>query len=655
MKSKQDSALQGCVPMLFRFRFPRLRAIAIFCVASLMALGIALQPSLAQSQSSSMSVERAAVVLDGRVLFRLGSIDGFTAERRVQSVNADLQRAIYTNPLDTSIPVLVVQRSELTTIRVNKRHLLTVTEGDFRRGITPKEQAEEWAVTLKTALGRSQRERLPSYHEQMLWRIVFALVGVSILSGLIRWGRRRLWRYWTQQAKNPQPQLIIPVLLCLEVGVWLVFFTYVCEIWPLARRVRYQIVQFLGGAFTSGLITAGDTSYSLLDIAKLIALSLVLLIVVRGLTAMFKSRILKITIPDRGMQDAIATLIQFVLMGLGLFILLQAWGIDLSALAIIASVLGVGLGFGLQHIANNFISGWILLIERPVQVGDFINLGDVMGTVEVIGWRSTEIQTLDRVSIIVPNAELVQTRVINWSHGHSVSRLHLPLGVAYDSPIDTVHKAIMEAVQTHPEILQYPRPQLRFLGFGDSSLDFDLLIWIRDPRLQFDIKSDLYYLLEANLRRYNISIPFPQRDLNLRATDINAILHERDQEQGDRPITPKTITPSTSNLLKDISKYSAILQTPKNITTAEITQLIKQMRSDDGLDIKDHRFRLTKYPKSFIGSEAVSWIVQTQKATREAAVRLGQLLVERGIIHHVTDEHAFKDEYLFYRFYEDEG
>ena len=115
-----------------------------------------------------------------------------------------------------------------------------------------------------------------------------------------------------------------------------------------------------------------------------------------------------------------------------------------------------------------------------------------------------------------------------------------------------------------------------------------------------------------------------------------------------------TLNNQFSNLLQTVSQYSAILQTPKNVSTEEINRLVKQMRGEGGLNIKDHRFLLTHYPKSFVGSEAVSWIVQTQKATREAAVRLGQLLIERGILHHVTDEHAFKDEYLFYRFYEDE-
>ena len=184
----------------------------------------------------------------------------------------------------------------------------------------------------------------------------------------------------------------------------------------------------------------------------------------------------------------------------------------------------LGSALACKNIFNNFISGWILLVERPVQVGDFIKLGTLVGVVERIGARSTEIRTPDQVAIIVPNADLVQNQVMNWSHGHPVSRFHLPLCVAYGSPIAQVHAAAIEAVQAHPEVLRYPKPRLRFLAFGDSALNFDLLAWTRDPLRQIDIKSDVHYLIEANFRRYQIEIPFPQRDINIRTTQLEDIV-----------------------------------------------------------------------------------------------------------------------------------
>lgn len=645
---------------------------SVALLSFLLGFGPFSAPSLAQAAFTEPP-PTADVVVDGRVLFRLGSVDGFTAERRANSVNRDIQAAIASTPLDQRIRVSIAEQDALTTIRLNNRHLLTVTDSDFMRGGTHQEQAEEWAPLLRSALARAQEERQPRYARLAIWRSLIGL-GVAIaLHTLILWVRRRLWRHWASRPKRLaySRRLIIPALLCLRGVVWLALLHYLCELWPSARTTRYQTFQLLNRSFNNDILTLGEQAYSLLDVAQLILFIIALWIGVRGLTAAIKSRFLQAAIPDRSIQEVIATLTQFLLMALGLFISLQAWGIDLSALAIFASVLGVGVGFGLQDIVNNFISGWILLIERPVQVGDFIHLGDLVGTVERVGARSTELRTPDRISILVPNAELVQNRVVNWSHGRSVSRLHLPLGVAYQSPIDQVHTAVIEAAQAHPHVLRYPEPRLRFMGFGESSLDFDLLIWIRDPRQQYDIKSDVYYLLEANLRRYQIEIPFPQRDLNLRPDQLQTLIaaqspppKDANKDANTAPNNNRTPIPAASDatppshhkyLLKDITPYSAILQAPKNLSTDEITRLYEQMRGPDGIPIGDHRFWLTVYPNSFIGSEAVTWIVKTQKATREAAVRLGQRLVENGLIHHVTDEHAFKDDYLFYRFYEDES
>ena len=651
--------------MLGRSRWAWLQMVLLICLSAVFSLGVTLQPGIAQGLLSSSP--KANVVIDGQVLFRLGSIEGFSAERRAEFVNDSLQQALHNNPTQRPIRVRILQREELTTLRVKSRHLLTVTEGDFMPGVTSQEQAQDWADLLEAGLKRAQWERQPEYYRSIIWRALAGFILALAFYGAIHWKRRQLRRQ-PQKSMNISygMRIIQPALLCLQLLGWFTFLLYLCQLFPQARIGRYRIFRFLQRVFSNSLLTVGERGYSLLDISKLIALTLLLWLGVRGLTAVIKSRFLQAAISDRGVQDAIATLMEVSLMGLGGFILLQAWGIDLRALAVAASVLGVGLGFGLQNIVNNFISGWILLLERPVQVGDFINLGDLMGTVERIGPRSTEIRTLDRVSIIVPNADLVGSRVVNWSHGHPVSRLHVPLGTAYGSPIEQVHTAAIEAAQTHPEVLRYPKPQLRFLGFGDSSLDFDLIVWIRDPRHQFDIKSDLYYLLEANLNRYHIEIPFPQRDLNLRNPELQPLIQDWKQSLQPKdashlpssaplkdPEPAQQISPSL-NLLNAVLPYSGLLQAQSRISEDDVAALVEQMRGADGLSISERRFRLALYPNSFVGSEAVEWIMRTQKATREAAIKLGQRLVELGILHHVSDEHPFKDEYLFYRFYEDE-
>lgn len=604
--------------------------------------------------------DEANVVIDGRVLFQLGSIDDVSAEKRANVANDAIWEILEDTGHQVDLQVRTKEQDGLVTIRANGLHLLTVTSSDLMPGGIAQELADKWASQLDAALEQAQKERQPPYRRQMAWVSVGVFAIAFLIWALLYNVRRWLWRRQTRAGKT-LPMWILPALLCAQMFVWLAAAIYICELFPEARSRRYQVFQFLRQTFTESVFDIDGRGYSLISVVNVVLLALALWVGVRVVTVTVKSRFLQATIPDRGLQDAIATLMQVGLMGLGLFLILQARGIDLSALAILASVLGVGLGFGLQNIANNFVSGWIMLFERSIQVGDFINLEDLAGTVEKIGARSTEIRTLDRVSIIVPNAELLENKVINWSHGHPVSQLHLPLGVAYHSDIRQVHMAVMEVAGVHPNVLQYPQPRLRFLGFGDSSLDFDILVWIRDPRLQFDLKSDLYYMLEANFRRYAIEIPFPQRDLNIRSPQLETALSawtqqitKKDSSSRLEAIEKQIGYLTLENLLDDVRNYSSLLKGHQQVQDALLERLVKQMRSEDGLEIQSRRFRLTVYPDCFVGSEAVTWLAKTQNATREAAVRIGQTFVEKGLFHHVTDEHPFKDEYLFYRFYEDE-
>ncbi|ESA35497.1 mechanosensitive ion channel [Leptolyngbya sp. Heron Island J] len=605
------------------------------------------------------SPQKADVVIDGRVLFQLGSIENISAEERADFANQALWQVLgnaQRQAVPPPIRVRTRQQDGLVTLRANGRHLLTVTSGDLMAGVPPQERADLWVDILQRALDRAQMERQPAYQRRMAW-VSLGVFAIALLAWVLLYNVRRwLWRQQTRQGRLPM--WILPSLLGAQVLVWLAAGIYICELFPEARSIRYRVFQFLRRTFTDPLFDIDGQGYSLVSIFNVVLLTLTLWIGVRLVTSAVKSRFLQAAIPDRGVQDAIATLMQVILTGIGLFLILQVLGIDLSALAILASVLGVGLGFGLQNIANNVVSGWMMLFERSIQVGDFINLGDLAGTVESIGVRSTEIRTLDRVAIIVPNAQLLENKVINWSHGHPVSQLHLPIGVAYSSDIRQVHTAVIEVASAHPSVLQYPQPRLRFLGFGNSSLDFDVLVWIRDPRLQFDIKSDLYYMLEANFRRHHIEIPFPQRDLNIRSPQWDAADWTQGLSKQTSPVLEKVEQQppglTTHDLLADVRDYSSLLKNHQHLQGAILERLVQQMRAEDGLEIQNRRFRLTVYANCFIGNEAVTWLAKTQNATREAAVRIGQAMVEQGIFHHVTDEHPFKDEYLFYRFYEDE-
>ena len=560
-------------------------------------------------------------------------------------------------PLDRPIVVSILARRELTTLRVGGRHLLTLTEGDLIGKIPAEEQAELWRDRLNAALAQAQHERTPAYR-RWAWSWMGGIMMLAAIGhGLLRLVRRRLRAATTRTAATASTLPIQLGLSLAQATMWAIAMFSITNLFPILRQSRYQILQFLSETLTTPVATLGSQSLSILGLTKLLILVLALWLGVRTLTGLIRSRFLQTMGANREVQDGISLILQIGLVTLGVLVLLQVAGVDVSSLAILASVLGVGIGFGLQNIANNVVSGIIILLERPIQVGDFIQLGDLTGTVERVGIRSTEISTLDRVSIIVPNTEFIQGKVINWNHGLPVSRLHVPLGVAYGSDIKQVRQVVLEAADLHSQVLRYPKPQLWFNGFGDSSLDFELLVWVREPRQQFRIRSDLYYLLEANLRRYNIKIPFPQRDLHVRSSEVL----ERLRPLGaSSPVTGPVIpeaAPAPAEPPPDLAEFldwSAICQTSDDLSDLELQILVSQMRGTNGVSIRDRRFGLHVYPHCFVGTEAVNWLMQTQLASREEAVRLGQTLMEKGLLHHVTDEHFFKDDYLFYRFYADE-
>ena len=202
---------------------------------------------------------------------------------------------------------------------------------------------------------------------------------------------------------------------------------------------------------------------------------------------------------------------------LGVFIAVQQVGIDLTTLAAISAVLMVGIGLGLQNITSNFISALILLFERPVQVGDFVEVSGVQGRIRAIKTRSSVVETLDNVAIIVPNSNFITENVTNWSYRDSKVRIHVSVGVSYGSDVDLVAETLLRMGRAHQEVLLNPEPRIQFLEFGDSSLRFDLLVWINDASRQYFIKSDLNFAVVKAFRERGITIAFPQRDLHIRS------------------------------------------------------------------------------------------------------------------------------------------
>lgn len=238
----------------------------------------------------------------------------------------------------------------------------------------------------------------------------------------------------------------------------------------------------------------------------------------RILTRLLQRRIAKRAYLDPGLQYTLGRLTQYVIFILGVLLAIKIASptIDLTSIAVIFTALSVGIGFGLQYIAADIASGFILLFERPVRVGDRITIGEDEGDVQSINLRTTVVATNDRVSIIVPNSRLVSQRLINWSYGDPRARIAIPIGVATDSDIELVTQTLLRAAEDVDNVLPDPPPKVQFLKFGDWSLDFRLLVWTNRPRLHTQIRSDINYRIEKLFREAHIEIPFPQTELRLR-------------------------------------------------------------------------------------------------------------------------------------------
>ncbi|MCP5058782.1 MAG: mechanosensitive ion channel [bacterium] len=219
---------------------------------------------------------------------------------------------------------------------------------------------------------------------------------------------------------------------------------------------------------------------------------------------------------QRGVPNAFSTMLHYGVMLLGLWVGFSAIGIEWDRLAIVIGALGVGIGFGMQNVVNNFVSGLILLFERPVQVGDTVQMGTVHGDVRRIGARSSTIRTWDGSEIIVPNADLVSQQVINWTLSDRRRRIDMEFGVAYGTDPEVVQAILREAASQHCEVLETPAPAALFTGFGDSALLFELRAWVRDPEFWMPARSDINVAVNTALAEAGIEIPFPQRDVHFR-------------------------------------------------------------------------------------------------------------------------------------------
>jgi potassium efflux system protein len=219
----------------------------------------------------------------------------------------------------------------------------------------------------------------------------------------------------------------------------------------------------------------------------------------------------------RGVHQTIIRLTHYAVVTLGFLLAVAASGMDVSKLAILAGGLGVGLGFGMQSIVNNFFSGMILMFERPIQVGDTIEVGDLIGRVKTIGIRASTVRTYSGAEVVVPNANLVASEVVNWTLSDRLRRIELPLGVAYGSDPEQVSEILLAAAGAHEDALTRPEPLAVFLGFGDYALKFELRFWTREFEEWQRIRGEVATQVQRSLAEAGIEIPFPQRTLHMKS------------------------------------------------------------------------------------------------------------------------------------------
>ena len=273
-----------------------------------------------------------------------------------------------------------------------------------------------------------------------------------------------------------------------------------------------QVWSYLTRQFTFGRITVSVSSV----LVGLIVITVTILVARSGST-LLERRLAKRQHIDPGLRYTITRLLKYVLMVVGsLLALKQAFAVDLTSIAVVFTALSVGIGFGLQYIAADIASGFILLFERPIRIGDRVTIGEDEGDVQSINLRTTVVLTNDRIAIIVPNSKLVSQRVINWSYGDPRARIAIPIGVADDSDIQLVTDTLIEAAKGVPNVLTDPPPRVQFLNFGDYTLDFRLLVWTNQPRRHVQLRSDINYRIAALFRERGIKIPYPTQEFLLK-------------------------------------------------------------------------------------------------------------------------------------------
>jgi len=292
----------------------------------------------------------------------------------------------------------------------------------------------------------------------------------------------------------------------------------------LALGLILSVLRFIGlydetmAIMNHPFLVLGPASLSLTVVLKSIFLIWLIFVAAGQTTVFLQTRVLNRTRIDPNLSFAMMRFLKFFLFVVGLLIVLDTAGINLSALTVFGGALGIGLGFGLQNIANNLVSGWLLLLDRSVKQGDVITVGDSYGWVVRLGARYIVVRTRDGVEKLIPNSNLITSEITNWSLSDRTVRLHIKIGVSYETDPFKVRDLLLKVAGASPRVIKKPQPTVLFVDFGDSALEFELRIWINDPEEGIEsVRSAIRFQIWQAFMENGIQIPYPQRDIHIKS------------------------------------------------------------------------------------------------------------------------------------------
>jgi len=347
---------------------------------------------------------------------------------------------------------------------------------------------------------------------QTVFLILIAIMVIELAEGGIDFVLSRpflrRWRFFRRFGR----ELDFRLTRVLRVVVIVYSTFYLLKVWGLFESVSegWQEVTGLGMRVGEVEITLEMVLVAVVAIYASTAASW-------GIRSVLEAEVFPRQAFDRGIRDSIKKILHYCFIVFGVFLALMVTGVELKNFAVLAGAFGIGIGFGLQNIVNNFVSGLILLFERPIKVGDLLIVDEEWGSVRKIGLRSTVVTTLDESEIIVPNSMLISEKVTNWSLSSPLCRVTVPVGVAYGSDVPLVLEILTGVGGDIDEVMEDPEPSALFSGFGNSSLDFELRVWISDVRDRLRVRSAVCQYVDRRFREEGVEIPFPQRDLHLRS------------------------------------------------------------------------------------------------------------------------------------------